>query len=128
MVTPKILLVDDNEADNFLHKRALKKAGYSESVFVEESVESALDTFSQHQKNNSPFEIIILDINMPGFSGWDFIDKLKDEFSADIQLPEIFIMTTSYNPDDKVRAKGLDCVSDFITKPLTLEKIKLIIK
>ena len=65
--------------------------------------------------------LILSDINMPGMSGWDFMEKYN-ELSKDIHDRAVVAMlTTSINPDDLHRAAKVPRVKEFISKPLTPE-------
>jgi CheY-like chemotaxis protein len=73
-------------------------------------------------------DLLFLDINMPGMNGWDFIQEFE-RLNKELQDRVIIIMlTTSDNDEDVAKAKALNFVSDYITKPLTEEIMKGIIK
>ena len=56
-------------------------------------------------------------------NGWDFLEEYN-QLDSKLQSQAIIIMlTTSANADDVLKAKAWDFVSDFITKPLTKEKM-----
>lgn len=124
-----ILLIDDDDSTNFIHKRLIKKTGYTEIVKAVESAEAGID-FLKHKVNGEypcP-ELIFLDINMPGMSGWDFLeeyDKLED-----IQKGRIVVvmLTTSLNPDDEEKSKKIPTIKGFMNKPLTKEGLMDIVQ
>ena len=122
-----IMLIDDNPDDNFFHEREIKKCNASLNVIVKMSGIEALEYLKSMKINNQPQpDLIFLDINMPGMNGWEF---LKEYNLLDNELknkPVIIMLTTSDNPDDTARAKQIGFVSDYITKPLTNEKVKSI--
>jgi len=68
---PSILIVDDEETSRFILREALTRRGYS----VEEApdAESGLKKLRQH-----PYDLILLDIQMPGLNGIDALPKFKD--------------------------------------------------
>ena len=69
-MTPRlrtVLLIDDQEADNYLHRRTIERSGEAESIVVYDSGQAALDYLAAHE----PPDLILLDLNMPGMTGWE---------------------------------------------------------
>jgi CheY-like chemotaxis protein len=122
------MLVDDNRNDNFFHEREIKKNNQSTIVISKSSGMEALDYLksTKDSKEMVP-DLILLDINMPGMNGWEFL-KEYNRLDKDLQSRVIVIMlTTSDNPDDEAKAKKFSFVSEYITKPLTKETMEDII-
>jgi CheY-like chemotaxis protein len=123
-----IMLVDDNPDDNFFHEREIKKDHLAATVVVKNSGTEALEYLkSKKDIERLPPDLIFLDINMPGMNGWEFLVEyslLDNKFQSDVL---IIMLTTSDNPDDEARTRTWSNVSDYITKPLTKEKMKVIV-
>lgn len=122
-----ILLIDDDHVTNFIHTKAIARSQVKAHVQVTESGRDALDFLTASGDFAAPEiprpGIILLDINMPGMNGWEFLqeyEKLSDAQKARII---IVMLTTSLNPDDEDRARGNKDVLRFITKPLRPEII-----
>jgi CheY-like chemotaxis protein len=115
-----IMLVDDNQDDNFFHEREIKKNDISTNVIAKNTGLEALEYLkSKKDITHCQPDLIFLDINMPGMNGWEFL-KEYNRLDKKLQSKVIIIMlTTSDNPDDEARSKTWDFVSDYITKPLT---------
>jgi len=123
-----IMLIDDSADDNFFHERAIKKDNPENIVVTRSSVPEAL-VYLRFKKAGDPHpDIILLDINMPGVNGWEFLGEY-DRLDKELKSRAVVVMlTTSANPDDVVRAKSWGCVSELITKPLTPEMVKELIR
>jgi len=122
-----IMLVDDDEDDNFIHERAIRKVNNDIVVVVKQSAEAALNHLKENQNKDSLPGLIFLDINMPGMNGWEFLEEYN-KLDRSLQSKVIVIMlTTSDSEADKTRAKSWDFVSDYITKPLTRQIVQEIL-
>src|SRR5438445_13790262 len=100
-----IMLVDDNPDDNFFHERVIKKDNAAEFVVAKQTGMDALEYLKSKKSNEDPHpDLIFLDINMPGMNGWEFLEeynKLDEIFKS---RAIIIMLTTSENPDDKMKA------------------------
>jgi DNA-binding LytR/AlgR family response regulator len=65
--------------------------------------------------NQNEVDLIFLDIHMPGFNGFDFIQTLKN--------PPKIILTTS-DSNFAIHAFEYDCIVDYLVKPITLERFQ----
>ena len=124
-----VMLVDDNDTDNFISKRIVEITHSARRVEVKNSGKSALDYLAANQNNpeNLP-SIIFLDINMPVVDGFVFLyefEKLKEVVRTKCR---VIILSSSDNKRDIDRIVNNNYVIKFITKPLTeaaLTDIKL---
>lgn len=116
-----ILLVEDDEATNFISQMVIKKMDCADHVQVAWDGGEALDYLKACRNNGTGQpELILLDINMPGLNGWEFLDeyhKLDEQEKAKVV---VVMLTTSMNPDDHARARQHPDVSGFRNKPLTV--------
>ena len=118
------MLVDDNPDDNFFHKREIHKVNKETAIITKSSAVEALEYLKSKKDPHS--DLIFLDINMPGMNGWEFL-KEYHQLDKELQSQAMIIMlTTSENPDDVLKSKSLSFVTDYITKPLTKEKMEKI--
>jgi CheY-like chemotaxis protein len=120
-----VLLVDDNESDNFLHRKVLEKTGLVNHIEIAINGREALDYLKNVEKVSSndstclPPELIFLDINMPVMDGWEFLDEYKNLDDFQKSKIVIIMLTTSLNPADKARAELQIDSGCFQYKPLT---------
>jgi CheY-like chemotaxis protein len=122
------MLIDDSADDNFIHERVIKKSGLVRTTITKYSALEALDFLKR--KDVHPDEhpdLIFLDINMPGMNGWDFLVEYG-ELDKELQSKAIICMlTTSQNLYDRERLMDFNLISEFMTKPLTIEMLNMII-
>ena len=115
-----ILLVDDNQADNYLHKMVIEKMRIAQDIRIVQTGEEALEYLQQHDKTRFPEpNLIFLDINMPGINGWEFLEEYK---KLDFEFHEhvfVVMLSTSPNPEDREKAQQNRYFADFLNKPLT---------
>lgn len=124
-----ILFIDDDIATNFLHERSAIQADCAKNI---KTFLSAVDALA-YLKNNTATEyirpnLIFLDINMPIMNGWEFIveyEKLDETLKSDFVL---VMLTTSLNPNDRLKAKELNLISDFQNKPLKSDGLLKIVQ
>ena len=107
-------MVDDTPANLELLSDMLKGHGYKVRAAV--SGKLALQA-----SRNDPPDLILLDINMPGMSGYEVCSELKSDEKLK-EIPVIFLSALSETLD-KVKAFGSGGV-DYITKPFQLEEVE----
>lgn len=127
--TDLVMLVDDNDTDNFISKRIIEITKFSNRVEVKNSGKSALDYLRENQNiiENLP-NIVFLDINMPIVDGFVFLYEF-DKFNELVKNKcKIIILSSSDNKRDIDKIVNNNHVIKFITKPLTesaLDEIRL---
>jgi len=110
-----VMLIDDNELDNFVNKKLIENEHFANQVLVQPSGISALDYL---KRNAGLPDIIFLDIMMPGMDGFGFLDefdKLNDEVK---KKSKIVMLSTSESFKDLNRANRNKYVYKFLNKPL----------
>jgi CheY-like chemotaxis protein len=126
-----VLLVDDDAAANFVHQKLLRRQGCIEHIYTCTSAQQALNFIkaNHHINNDRPIvpSLLLLDINMPGMSGWDFLEEYQRLINSKEQKTLIFVLTTSVNPDDINKAMTSKYVTGFLTKPLLNEKLQTLL-
>ncbi len=118
------MLIDDEEFDQRQYIRVLQKSGLVETVLQYTYAEDALEHMSAHP--DLEIDLILLDINMPRMNGFEFLEAAEEKLGAEFSKTAVVMLTTSLNPNDRVRAESYDVVRDFINKPLTLKHVETI--
>ena len=126
----KVMVIDDSEMDLYIAETLIKKYSFASTTIIMDSAEEALEylVLNENRKEGLP-DMILLDINMPGMNGFEFLDAYSNLSDAIKKDCNIFMLSTSLHPADKQKALRNCCVKDFINKPLNearLDKIKKI--
>src|SRR5262245_24439661 len=113
---PSILIIDDEEMSRFILREALAKRGYS--------VDEAADAETGIKKvRQQPYDLVLLDVQMPGLSGIEAIPKLKD-----IDPSVIIIMTTALGSKETIMEAISRGAYDYFVKPFKFEEMEVVVK
>lgn len=125
----RVLLIDDNKADNFIHKAYIQKHGGVENIVMATSGAEALDYLKSKEEGDYPRpELIFLDINMPKMNGWEFLEEYKKLDEEQKGGVVVVMLTTSLNPEDQEMAASNENVRGFLNKPLKVEAFQEILE
>ncbi|MFS2187311.1 response regulator [Mucilaginibacter sp. Mucisp84] len=121
-----VLLVDDDEINNFISIKLIKKALLNTEIMACLNGKYAIEQLSDIQRKdpNKLPDYILLDINMPIMNGWEFLDEYKRLNLDPLGKSKIYIISSSVFSNDINKARSYPLVRDFISKPLNVEKIK----
>lgn len=122
---PQILLVDDDDTTNFLNELLFKKLGVSDHVRTAYTGEQALTMLTQ----DPPYEptLLLLDVNMPGMGGIEFLEAYQRLPKAQQDATVIVMLTTSMDSRDLARLDELP-ITGLVSKPLNREKIATLLQ
>jgi len=109
-----LLVVDDNEMNRDLMALQLRKQGYT--VTVAASGYKALELLEEH--DTQPFDLILLDIMMPGMNGLDMLLEVRKKYSM-LNLP--IIMVTADDLEESIIEALQRGANDYLVKPLNLQ-------
>ena len=110
-----LLLVDDDDVDILAMKRAIDELRFSNPIVVAHDGQEALDCLrgeNGREKLDPPY-IILLDLNMPGMGGIEFLEILRSD--PVLKSSVVFVQTTSNADHDKQLAYDLN-VAGYVTK------------
>ena len=120
-----MLLVDDDEINNFISIKLIKKALLNTEIMACLNGKFAIDQLVEIQRNDPSKlpDYILLDINMPIMNGWEFLDEYKRLNIDPLGRTKVFIISSSVFSNDINKARSYPLVKDFISKPLNVDKI-----
>ena len=121
-----ILLIDDDFTTNYLHKKIISKSEIDLPIEVVNNGKEGIDkllALNETINNKDTLVLIFLDINMPIMDGWGFLEIFNEIKSTLNFSTNLFIVSSSINPDDENRAKSNPTVLDYLPKPLTVDML-----
>jgi CheY-like chemotaxis protein len=121
----RILLVDDDEINNFISIKLIKKVLLNTEISACLNGRFAIDELIEINRKDpaSLPDYILLDINMPIMNGWEFLDEYEKLDIDTAGKTKIYIISSSVFSNDISKAKTYRSVKDFVSKPLNIEKI-----
>ena len=126
-ITPvNIMLVEDDIADQKLIKASIKAQKIANELQITSNAEEALNILHYISKSNGNLpcpDLILLDLNMPGMGGKEFLKNIKSD--EKLKRIPVVVLTTSSSEKDVIDSYKLQAAG-YIHKPVTLEEFKRI--
>ena len=120
-----LMLVDDDHIQHKIIELIIKRLNTPIKYTPYSHAQEILSFLIKHHKNYSVLpDLIILDLDMPEISGWDFLDIFeifKQYFTKKIS---IIILTSSVDPRDRERISMYESVKGFYSKPFTQDAME----
>ena len=120
------ILIDDSAFDLFIYEKLIIKSGIGNSVRPFNSAQDALE-YLTGEGENLPDIVILLDLQMPGMNGFEFIEqfdllpkKIKDKI-------RIYMLSSTIDTRDIDKAKASTSIIDLLSKPLEISILKSIL-
>ena len=111
-----VWIVDDDLVIGYITRRMLINADPTLKITEDLSAKMALEKL---RLDPTPPDILLLDINMPGINGFEFLDALN-EMNCFVN---VYMYSSSIDPDDVKRARSYPMVRDFLSKPVDGEAV-----
>ncbi|HXI62337.1 MAG TPA: sigma-54 dependent transcriptional regulator, partial [Pyrinomonadaceae bacterium] len=120
MKSLRLLIVDDEEAARYGIRRALESFGYE--IAEAENAEAARALMAR-----DTFDLLLLDVNLPGISGLEFLKQIQSENESISEAPLVIIITAHGSERLAVQAVKSGAY-DYVAKPFELDDLRLVVK
>jgi len=114
----KVLVIDDNATNRMILNKVLTR--WEMLVTEVESGKQGIAELERAQKNNSSFQLVLLDSRMPGMSGLEVAEYIKKETS--LAEVTIIMLTSDARSEEKLRCRELG-LSGYLIKPISPSKL-----
>ena len=115
-MTKKVIMIDDNEDDLFFTQIVFERSGLDVDLQKFTSAKDALAFFESAELCEPA--LVLLDINMPGMSGFDFLEAYEHLLANKRASVVVVMLTSSIDDRDKERALRFSSVKAFLSKPI----------
>lgn len=117
----QIILIDDDAVQNHVNKIVIRQylRPYHANIISFTDPLRGLGYVKEINTGDSGQALLLVDINMPVLSGWRLLQNLSQLDKAVLQHLTIYMLSSSIDPADKVRAAGNPLIKDCISKPLS---------
>ncbi|AIZ43654.1 response regulator [Cellulophaga baltica] len=121
-------VIDDDPISVFGLKKTIRETKFCKEIIVYENGFEAINGLKDLLNTNGNIPpIIFLDLNMPIMDGWDFLEdfiKIPEENRNNVR---IYIVSSSVDPRDLIKAKSYSEVNNFFVKPVTTNDLQKVI-
>lgn len=108
----KVLVVDDNRANNEIIKNLLTQSKMEVTTLLDET--ATLETLETAEKNNRPFDVAILDLVMPHLSGYELAKRIRGSALTSANLPLLAYTSSTEKVAQRCNEAGFNA---FLAKP-----------
>tara|TARA_R110000796_G_scaffold250788_2_gene380553 strand:- start:47758 stop:48159 length:402 start_codon:yes stop_codon:yes gene_type:complete len=120
MVVDQTCVIDDDPICVFGIKKTMKELDFCNEIIVYknglEAINGLKNLLIEGKKLPS---IIFLDLNMPIMDGWEFLEDFIKIPNHNRDYVTIYIISSSVDPRDLLKAKTYSAVSNYFIKPIT---------
>lgn len=111
----RVMVIDDSELDLLYTRIVLERLDDPVEV---QAFDSARDALQALQSDPVPPRLILLDINMPGMDGFEFLAAYARQAATGGPAAPVVMLTSSPDVQDRDRAFAHGAVRDYLVKPI----------
>src|SRR5437868_7229083 len=117
----RLLIVDDEEAARYGMRRALE-------TFGGEIAEAASAESARTLMRERDFDLLLLDVNLPGISGLEFLNQIQTESETNKAEAPLVVIITAHGSERLAVQAVKSGAHDYLAKPFELDDLRLSVK
>jgi CheY-like chemotaxis protein len=125
---PKVWVIDDAKLDSIIIKLSIQKIYKDAQVKLISNGNAAIELLVELAGIESlelP-DVLLLDLDMPGMNGWEFLDQLKSLNIESLRRVQVFIVSGTISPTDVKKSLSDPFVTNYFHKPIGLDTLRSI--
>jgi CheY-like chemotaxis protein len=115
----KLVLIDDEPIFHKIVQMTIKNSTLSNQATYSFDGEVVLDYLEEKKSDSESLpDYIFIDLYMPMFDGWDFLNRFQNIYQSLKKNINIYVVSSSIDPVDISRSKSYPFTTTFISKPV----------
>jgi response regulator RpfG family c-di-GMP phosphodiesterase len=116
------ILIDDSSFDLLIYEKLLKKNEVAKSIRPFLSARVALEYIIQNGAEMPP-SVLMLDVQIPGMNGFEFLDKFHELSEMIKKKFTIFMLSSTIDDKDILKANQNPYIVEMLNKPLNIQDL-----
>ena len=122
----KLVMIDDNPIEHLIMQRLLDRYGIFKDAVHSLDGRIIIDFLREKNAVSMLPDLIFLDLDMPGFSGWDFLEQFEKLYLRLAKPISVYVVSSSVCDEERSRSAHFPFVKEFISKPVTKDKLEIL--
>jgi CheY-like chemotaxis protein len=123
----KLIMIDDNPMEHLIMQKLFDRHELFHDAAHSADAQVIIDFLRENRLNTEALpDLIFLDLNMPVFDGFDFLEQFERLYLSFQKPISIYIVSSSVDENDRRRTFAYPFVKEFLTKPVSKDKLELI--